>query len=99
MLEKPPEVERQGHPRIWEVLRYVGKAHAFSNTPAKETNICGFLGIEVETRIVDCTSCHEKTSKTVKVSRVISNPVEQIGNANIAHPNRKQGCSSKPRCS
>jgi hypothetical protein len=86
----------------------VGKAHAFSKAPAKETNICGFLEIEVETRIVDCTSCPEKTSKAVKGSRVISNSVEQIGNANSetalvhmlsAHADRKQGCSSKPRCS
>ena len=43
----------------------VGNAHAFSKAPAKETNICGFLEIEVETRIVDCTSCPEKTSKAV----------------------------------
>jgi hypothetical protein len=87
----------------------VGKVHAFNNAPAKETNICGFLEIEVETRIVDCTSCPEKTSKAaVKGSRVISNSVEQIGNANSetalvhmlsAHLDRKQGCSSKPRCS
>jgi hypothetical protein len=61
----------------------VRKAHAFSKAPAKETNICGFLEIEVVTRIVDCTNCHEKTSKAVKGSRVISiNYVEQIANAN-----------------
>lgn len=86
----------------------VGKAHALSNAPAKETNISGFVEIEVQTRIVDCTSCSEKTSKAVKGSRVISNPVEQIGNANSetalvhmlsAHADRKQGCASKPRCS
>ncbi|KAE8037115.1 hypothetical protein FH972_009736 [Carpinus fangiana] len=78
----------------------VGKAHAFSKAPAKETNICSFLEIEVETRIVDCTSCPEKISKAVKGSRVISNSVEQIGNANLetasvqmlsAHADRKQG--------
>jgi NIMA (never in mitosis gene a)-related kinase len=86
----------------------VGKAHAFSKALAKETNICSFLEIEVETRIVDCTSCPEKTSKPVKGSRVISNSVEQIGNANSetalvqmlsAYADRKQGCSSNPRCS
>jgi hypothetical protein len=86
----------------------VGKAHAFSKAPAKETNICGFLEIEVATRIVDCASCLEKTSKAVKGSRVISNSVEQIGNANSkttlvhmlsAHADRKKRCSSKPRCS
>ncbi|XP_059430366.1 serine/threonine-protein kinase Nek6-like [Corylus avellana] len=57
---------------------------------------------------VGCTNCPEKTSKAVKGSRVISNSVEQIGNANSetalvhmlsAHADRKQGCSSKPRCS
>jgi hypothetical protein len=87
----------------------VGKAHAFSKAPAKETNICGFLEIEVETRIIDCTSCPKKTSKgIVNGFRVISNSVEQIGNANSettlvhmlsAHAYRKHGCSSKPRCS
>ncbi|XP_059429441.1 serine/threonine-protein kinase Nek6-like [Corylus avellana] len=86
----------------------VGKAHVFSNAPAKETNICGFLEIEVETRIVDCPSCSEKTSKAVKGSRLISNSVEQIGNANSetalvhmlsAHADRKKGCSSKQRSS
>ena len=79
----------------------VGKAHAFSKTPAKETNICGFLEIKVETTIVDCTSYLEKISKAVvKGSRVISNFVEQVGNANSetalvhmlsAHAYRKQG--------
>ncbi|KAE8037117.1 hypothetical protein FH972_009738 [Carpinus fangiana] len=43
----------------------VGKAHAFSKALAKETNICSFLEIEVETRIVHCTSCPEKTSKAI----------------------------------
>jgi len=73
----------------------VGKAHAFSNALAMETNIYGFVEIEVET-----------TSKAAKGSRVISNSVENIGNANSetalqlvdmlsAHEDRKQGCASK----
>ena len=43
----------------------VGKAHAFSKASAKKPKICGFLEIEVETRIVDHTSCPEKTSKAI----------------------------------
>ena len=79
----------------------VGNVQAFSKAQAKDTNICGFLEIEVETRIVDCTSCP-------KNSNIISNSVEQIRNANSetalvhmlsAHADRKQGCFSKPRCS
>jgi len=71
----------------------VGKAHAFSNAPAKETNMSGFVEIEVET-----------TSKPAKASRVISNSVEKIGNANSetalvdmlsAHEDKQQQCASK----
>jgi NIMA (never in mitosis gene a)-related kinase len=71
----------------------VGKAHAFSNAPAKETNMSGFVEIEVET-----------TSKPAKASRVISNSVEKIGNANSetalvdmlsAHEDKQQQCATK----
>ncbi|XP_075635430.1 serine/threonine-protein kinase Nek6 isoform X2 [Castanea sativa] len=83
----------------------VGNAHPFSNAPAYETHTSGFVEPEVETRIVETTSCSEITSKAEKGFGVISNSVEQIGNdssetawmqmATDYPENRKQELASK----
>lgn len=97
--------DTQGRKAKSPIRVQVGNAHAFSNAPAYETHTFGFVETEVETRIVETTSCSEITSKAEKGFGVISNSVEQIGNdssetawmhmATDNPENRKQELASK----